>query len=733
MREAFRLGVLMLVLAGGISCQSDQPTAPTGESVAGPQLSLVPGTHNEEELIGNFYSNGSMLTSGTFTVLLEPLDTATANRVWFADASTMTINLATYTANRHYGWSDAAASDGPCAKVGATDPAERIAFFKPTDYRTLVSAYYEMHTSTGQRENTLVENHCIRPGRYQLSVSGAGNQSLPVDYLAVESSAYGVVVAVSQTHEASETYTIESDSYLASDGWVDLVVDFDFGSPSGTRPTPAFHVDAVSVANRSSTFSDAGSPVSGSSSDVFRFSLSDGASNAGVYHSQLARLYWDYNLDRTDRSGFWSPEEVDIRTRSYAAYPGLPRCIRVGAELMFPNNTVTDAADTYRDLSIGGSSCASGADLIPISVVPQSSTVAAGGTLGVAIGYGNAGSVATANASTAKVYLSTSPTCCSGASLLATQSISSGLAVATPQSATPSGTVPSTPGTYYVHLVMNEGTTTAERETANNKLVASGTVAVTAPDFVIDSVKGPSSYTAGGTGTVPVYIRNIGNGSGVPSTIGVYLSADNTYDGSDVIIGSLNDGTALGAGGSRTENVSVTIPSAQASGSYYIIARVDASSAVAESNEGNNTGVRSGQVTITAAPDLVPGLVKLFEDSTVTGVFDTLVGPAVSNAGGATAGSGWVVYSYLSTDSILDGGDMFAGSRTVSSTLAAGATITTSNMRIGATTPCVDSGFYYVIVKLDATNVIAEANEANNVAFNGLVYVESAGPPGCPW
>jgi subtilase family serine protease len=36
-------------------------------------------------------------------------------------------------------------------------------------------------------------------------------------------------------------------------------------------------------------------------------------------------------------------------------------------------------------------------------------------------------------------------------------------------------------------------------------------------------------------------------------------------------------------------------------------------------------------------------------------------------------------------------------------------------------------------VKLDATNVIAEANEANNVAFNGLVYVESAGPPGCPW
>jgi subtilase family serine protease len=138
-----------------------------------------------------------------------------------------------------------------------------------------------------------------------------------------------------------------------------------------------------------------------------------------------------------------------------------------------------------------------------------------------------------------------------------------------------------------------------------------------------------------------------------------------------------------------------------------VIAKADADSAVAETEEGNNTAARviriGGDLTVSALSIPTNGATIVVNDTT-------------TNAGaGAVAAS--VTRFYLSKDTILDASDTpLSGGRIVPA-LAGGASSTGSTM---LSLPTTNVGAYYVIAKADADSAVMETQEANNTAARAL-------------
>jgi hypothetical protein len=66
-----------------------------------------------------------------------------------------------------------------------------------------------------------------------------------------------------------------------------------------------------------------------------------------------------------------------------------------------------------------------------------------------------------------------------------------------------------------------------------------------------------------------------------------YLSSDGTWDPGDTLLGQVAVG-ALKAGRSKTRKLSYSLPLGESAQGKYVIAWIDATNAVAETNEANN-------------------------------------------------------------------------------------------------------------------------------------------------
>ena len=102
------------------------------------------------------------------------------------------------------------------------------------------------------------------------------------------------------------------------------------------------------------------------------------------------------------------------------------------------------------------------------------------------------------------------------------------------------------------------------------------------------SLDAPTSAESGATIPVSDTTSNIGGGTAGASSTAFYFSVNATVDAGDVELAS-RPVPALGPGETNTGTVMVTLPPGLAQGTYHIIARADATGAVAEFQEGNNT------------------------------------------------------------------------------------------------------------------------------------------------
>jgi subtilase family serine protease len=344
-----------------------------------------------------------------------------------------------------------------------------------------------------------------------------------------------------------------------------------------------------------------------------------------------------------------------------------------------------------------------GADLT-VSALTAPATAGAGATISVSDTTKNQGA-APAPESTTTFHLSANVLLDASDVLLGGRPVPSLAAGATDAASTPLQIPAATAaGTYYLLAKADGNNAVAESVETNN---ASSAVAVrVGPDLMMSALTAPASAAAGGSILVTDTTKNQGAGDASESTTTFHLSTNALLDAADVSLGG-RPAPALAAGATHTASTLLSIPAGTTSGTYYLLAKADGNSAVAESIETNNV---SFGVAVRIGADLTVS--ALTAPATAAAGATVLLTDTTKNQGAGPATESTTTF-HLSTNVLLDASDVSLGGRSVPA-LAAGTTNTASTSLLipSGTT----SGTYYLFAKADGNNAVAESIETNNAS-----------------
>lgn len=256
-------------------------------------------------------------------------------------------------------------------------------------------------------------------------------------------------------------------------------------------------------------------------------------------------------------------------------------------------------------------------------------------------------------------------------------------------------------GTYYIVAKADADNSVPETYEANN---TSARYIQIGSDLLVSAMTVPARAGAGATITVSHTTANQGGGPATATVTRFYLSANAVLDGSDVLLVGADPVPDLAAGATDAGSTLLTIPTATASATYYIIAKADADNVVLETSETNNALARLIQI----GGDLV---VSAFTVPAKGGAgMPMIVSDTIGNQGAGSIGP-TVTKFYLSTNASFETADTQLGSRGVPD-LDAGVSSS------GSTTVTIPSGvaagLYYLIARADADNAVSETQESNN-------------------
>jgi hypothetical protein len=290
-------------------------------------------------------------------------------------------------------------------------------------------------------------------------------------------------------------------------------------------------------------------------------------------------------------------------------------------------------------------------------------------------------------------------------------------------------TIPTTAqGNYYIFVVTDVGDTVRECGNDANNTAASSTqinISNSLPDLSVSSIGPVGSAVAGSTVTVQWTGQNTGNAAAQNLTWGdyVYFSNDNVLDGGDLSIGSTLVNGPLVAGATYQAQAQVQLP-VVAPDNYFLIVVADNGNNVFEGqNESNNFLATPIQLIV---PEIDLQVSNLGAPDTPNSGQDMTVSWTVTNAGVLpTVGSSWTDYVILSRDQILDSTDRTIGFLQHDSALGGGQSY---DAVLDVFVPSGFAGQYYVFVKTDWHNQIAESLENNNAAGPKGVMVQLTPP-----
>ncbi|MEQ1614530.1 MAG: CARDB domain-containing protein [Hyphomicrobiaceae bacterium] len=364
--------------------------------------------------------------------------------------------------------------------------------------------------------------------------------------------------------------------------------------------------------------------------------------------------------------------------------------------------------------------------------IVSSTTVSAGGHVTFTFDLDNLGGSASVS-STTGIYLSTDSTISTSDVLITTRthpSFPGGFY----QTSNVDLLLPAdlAPGTYYVGGIADYANLINESNEANNPS-AGVAITVTAPaptpDLAITALPSvdTTTATAGGLISYSFSVDNLGPAVASASTTGIYLSTDATVTAGDILLNSVGM-ASITSGGYQSAIADLVLPSNLAPGNYYIGAIADATNAVAESNEVNNS---SSIVTITVTlpqADLSFVGIPIATVNSASGVSLVSYSFDLTNSGSATAMPfvGPITTEiYLSTDSTITSSDHWLTMLTTPS-LAAGA-----HHEVASTVALPEDlapGTYYIGAIVDSHNSVAEANDANNTSSVVAITVADSRP-----
>src|ERR1043166_1149350 len=289
-------------------------------------------------------------------------------------------------------------------------------------------------------------------------------------------------------------------------------------------------------------------------------------------------------------------------------------------------------------------------------------------------------------------------------------------------------------GTGKVHILVKVDSTDVVPESNENNNVGDSELTVALPDLVVPTVTlTPTTVTPGGGVVVGITLQNAGQGNTLNNfAYSIYLSTDSVLSAGDTLLSGPTFVGALTAGTSTGFSVGVSIPASTPTGTVFILVKIDSTDVIPEANEANNVGsatlnvssatLNASLVTTTQLvndlPDLVVPTVTL-SPTTVTPGGGVVVGITLQNAGQGNTLNNFAYSIYLSTDSVLSAGDTLLSGPTFVGALTAG---TSTGFSVGVSIPAsTPTGAVFILVKIDSTDVIPEANEANNVTVAALM------------
>ncbi|UUX95433.1 CARDB domain-containing protein [Aquabacterium sp. J223] len=217
---------------------------------------------------------------------------------------------------------------------------------------------------------------------------------------------------------------------------------------------------------------------------------------------------------------------------------------------------------------------------------------------------------------------------------------------------------------------------------------------------------------------------------------GIWLSTDATLGAGDTRLSAPRRGNPLPAGGQYTVETRVVIPPSVPAGNYQLLVRADEDNVVIEgAGESDNVAVvqlqlpdgsTAVQLPLVQAPVLRPDLTVTSvsaPDAAFSGQQVTINWTVLNQRDASGGGYDQV---YLSKDLFLDNGDLSLGYVGFGA-MAAGAERQSSLL---ANLPVGRSGPYYVLVKTDAGNYIAEPDaELNNIGYDPDLLNITLAPP----
>ena len=284
-------------------------------------------------------------------------------------------------------------------------------------------------------------------------------------------------------------------------------------------------------------------------------------------------------------------------------------------------------------------------------------------------------------------------------------------------------------GSYYVLVVADVDKQVQEFDLEDNNAAAAGQASeIVAPPPPVMSVTDVQAHPPSAPDEYATFTWTITNTGGTTITTGwagngwddgLALSRDAVYQvNQDYWLGSHTywNGLPLAPGKSYTSTGTAEHPIPPwAPGDYYVIVIPDthwgAGSGFGQSTIARDYGVLPVRIEY-SLPDLVP--VSLTAPGTgVAGQKLAVQWRVENHDAGPTRAAQWTDEVYLSSDNVLDAGDVRLGSAAQSGPLYATAGYErTAQVKIPANTP---EGRYYVFVKTDVTNAVVESSETNNV------------------
>jgi hypothetical protein len=276
-----------------------------------------------------------------------------------------------------------------------------------------------------------------------------------------------------------------------------------------------------------------------------------------------------------------------------------PACEAAAAVLGGAGLRPLDAVDRGYVSAVSLAACPSATPPAPlpdlvVAGLAAPASAAPGTALNLTVSTRNAGT-ANAGPSTTRIYLSIDGAVDSGDVALGAVAVP-GLAAGAAGTSALGVTLPGTTaaGTWRLIARSDAGGVVAEASEGNNTLAVTLTVGTstggtpTARDLIVAALRGPRGARPGESITVSLTISNTGTSAVPASSAAIALAPEGTGTPAAVRLGAAPV-PALASGTSVKVSVTGTVPSGTAPGDYDLIGIADATGAIAEIREDNNT------------------------------------------------------------------------------------------------------------------------------------------------